>query len=163
MSSRKKSDLKNLKISKKKRKIRVKKKAKIVKTCDQLKDDFKDIKSIDMSDGNQLELLKCISNDNREQLQNNLTKYSYLYPYQADPNFNVKITTKKEFNNNWYEEKTREEFDNIKEFVIRPCSLNISYLTAYSCITIYHPSRRCWASCCLLPICIVNIRRDIFN
>ena len=65
MSSRKKSDLKNLKISKKKRKIRVKKKAKIVKTCDQLKDDFKDIKSIDMSDGNQLELLKCISNDNR--------------------------------------------------------------------------------------------------
>ena len=60
--------------------IRVKKKAKIVKTCDQLKDDFKDIKSIDMSDGNQLELLKCISNDNRGQLQNNPKKYSYLSP-----------------------------------------------------------------------------------
>jgi hypothetical protein len=121
MSSRKKSDLKNLKISKKKRKIRVKKKAKIVKTCDQLKDDFKDIKSIDMSDGNQLELLKCISNDNRGQLQNNPKKYSYLYPYQDDPNFNVKIATKKEFYDNRYEEKTREEFDNIKEVAQKLC------------------------------------------
>ena len=108
-------------VKKKKGKVKIKKKAIVIKNCDQLQGEFKDIKSIDMENPEHRQFLKCIADDNRVQLGNEAKRYSYIYPSLDDPNFNVKIATKKEFYDNRYEEKTREEFDNIKEVAQKLC------------------------------------------
>ena len=52
-------------------KVRVKKKkAVIIKNCDQLRGEFKDIKSIDMENPEHRQFLKCMADDNRVQLGN---------------------------------------------------------------------------------------------
>ncbi len=112
---------KPVRVKKRKGKIKIKKKAVVKKSCDQLKAEYGDLKNIDLENKEQVEFLKCISTENREQLGRESAKYPYLYPSLDDPNFNVKIATKKEFYDNRYEEKSREDFDNIKEVAQRLC------------------------------------------
>ena len=118
MSSEKKKPAVKIK---KKGRVKIKQKKIVVKTCTQLKEEFKDIKTIDMDNPDQRNFLKCMSDDNRNQLGDESKKFPYLYPSLDDPNFNVKIATKKEFYDNRYEEKTRDEFDNIKEVAQKLC------------------------------------------
>jgi len=119
MSSEKKKPA--VKVKKKKGRVKIKQKKIVVKTCTQLKEEFKDIKTVDMDNPDQRNFLKCMSDDNRNQLGDESKKFPYLYPSLDDPNFNVKIATKKEFYDNRYEEKTRDEFDNIKEVAQKLC------------------------------------------
>ena len=112
---------KPVRVKKRKGKIKIKKKAVVKKSCDQLKAEYGDLKNIDLENKEEVEFLKCISTENREQLGRESAKYPYLYPSLDDPNFNVKIATKKEFYDNRYEEKSREDFDNIKEVAQRLC------------------------------------------
>ena len=119
MSSKKRKSA--VKVKKKKGKVKIKQKKLVIKTCAQLKEEFKNIKTIDMDNPDQRNFLKCMSDDNRNQLGEESKKFPYLYPSLDDPNFNVKIATKKEFYDNRYEEKTRDEFDNIKEVAQKLC------------------------------------------
>ena len=121
MEKETKGKQKPVRVKKRKGKIRIKKKAVVKKNCDQLKAEYKDLKSVDLENKDQVEFLKCISTENRAQLGRESDKYPYLYPSLDDPNFNVKIATKKEFYDNRYEEKSREDFDNIKEVAQRLC------------------------------------------
>jgi len=114
----KKVKVKKVKVKKRTRKIVRKGKQ---KTCETLKVEFNDLQSIDLDNIEHTELLKCISHDNREQLGANEGMYDYLYPSLQDPNFNHKIARKKEFYDNRYEERTREQFDNIKEVAQKLC------------------------------------------
>ena len=41
-------------------------------------------------------LLKCVSDRDREELSKNEDEFNYLYPNKDDPLFNVKIAKKKE-------------------------------------------------------------------
>ena len=52
---------------------------------------------------------------NRASVAENESEYGYIYPILEDEDFNLKIARKKEFGDNKYEERTPEEFDNIKE------------------------------------------------
>ena len=122
MSTKQGSKKSKVKVGKmKRRRAKIEKKAFTKKNCDQLQAEFKDINSIDMENPDHLQFLKCMANDNRVQLGEESKKYPYIYPSLDDTNFNVKIATKKEFYDNRYEKKTREEFDNIKEVAQKLC------------------------------------------
>jgi hypothetical protein len=102
--------------------VRFTRKKRIVKkTCTTLKDDFKNLQTINLDNPEHLELLKCMSNENQKQLGENEGKYNYLYPSLQDPNFNQKIATKKEFYDNRYEVKTQYQIENIKEVAQKLC------------------------------------------
>lgn len=106
-----------MKVSVKRRKAKI-----IVKeTCLQLKEEFKDKTSIDIEDLRTQKLLRCMDKENRDTIREHEDNYSYLYPILEDPKFNEKIATKKEFYDNRYEEKTREEFNDIKEISQNLC------------------------------------------
>ena len=114
-----------IKINKKSKiKIRRLKKVKIKQTldCGALKDKYSEIKEnkIDLQNPEHNQLLRCISDENRESLRGE-QKYGFLYPSLDDPNFNYKIADKKEFYDNRYEAKTPEQFQNIKEIAQMMC------------------------------------------
>ena len=71
---------KPVRVKKRKGKIKIKKKAVVKKSCDQLKAEHGDSKNIDLENKEQVEFLKCISTENREQLGRESAKYPYLYP-----------------------------------------------------------------------------------
>ena len=48
-----------------------------------------------MDNPDQRNFLKCMSDDNRNQLGDESKKFPYLYPSLDDPNFNVKNCNKK--------------------------------------------------------------------
>jgi hypothetical protein len=110
-----------VKVKKKRARVKIGKKKVSIKTCDTLKDEYKGLKNIDLDNPGHIDLLKCMGVENREQLGKNEETYNYLYPSLQDPNFNQKIATKKEFYDNRYEERTREQFDNIKEVAQKLC------------------------------------------
>jgi hypothetical protein len=125
MSSEKKQQGPPIKIVKRSKiKIRANKKVKLKKKvdCNVLKAKYIDLKEneINIKDPEQQQLLKCISNENRNSLSTE-NKYNYLYPTLEDPNFNYKIANKKEFYDNRYEQKTPEQFQNIKEIAQMMC------------------------------------------
>jgi len=98
-------------------------KAKVVikKSCDQLKAEFKDKRNLNMENPDDLSLIQCMDNEDRASIAEHEEEYNYLYPILEDPNFNEKITKKKEFYDSRYEEKTPEEFNNIKEVAQQLC------------------------------------------
>ena len=110
------------KVPPKKRRIRFKQKKTSTTSCADLKILFsKEKEPRRINNPNYSALLRCISREDREALtaQPNLT--DYLYPLLEDPNFNEKVATKKEFNDCKYEEKTKEDFHNIKEIAQKLC------------------------------------------
>lgn len=93
----------------------------IKKSCEILKEEFKDKKTIDLENANDIALLKCMEVEDRESVAANEEEYGYLYPILEDSKFNIKIAKKKEFYDSRYEEKTSEDFNNIKEVAQRLC------------------------------------------
>ena len=125
---------------------------KIRKSCEELRKQYSDSKEVDMNDPNYLSLLRCMSDENREILGKHEDEYTYLYPILEDPNFNYKIAAKKEFFDNRYEEKSRSDFDNIKEvaqalcdnteFELEPHQMFVrnfmSFQTPYNGLLLFH-------------------------
>lgn len=95
--------------------------------------------------------LICKEKSERESL-NNTKKYNTLYPLLEDPQFNKKISLKKEFENTTYNKKTQEDIENIikiqdkmcknKQFELAPHQVFIrnfmSLQTPYNGLLIYH-------------------------
>ena len=105
------------------KKVRVKKtRVKVVKKdCATVKEESKGKTNIDIENPNDLELLRCMAEEDRQSVAEHEDNYNYLYPILEDKNFNVKIATKKEFFDSRYEEKTAEDFNNIKEVAQKLC------------------------------------------
>ena len=142
----------------KKGKIKIKKRGKVkIKTkipdCNVLEEKYSELTSneLNLYDVKQAAYLKCISDKNRRELTENKS-YDFLYPSLEDPNFNIKIAKKKEFYDNRYEEKTREDFQNIKEisqlmcenteFELEPHQMFVrnymSFQTPYNGLLLFH-------------------------
>ena len=106
------------------KKVRVKKKrAKVVnkKSCATLKEESKTKHHLDLENPEDLALLRCMSQEDRASVATHEDAYKYLYPILEDDRFNEKIASKKEFYDSRYEEKTAEEFNNIKEVAQTLC------------------------------------------
>ena len=98
------------------------------------------------------QLLKCISQQNREALERDEGENLYLYPIKDDINFNAKIASKKEFFDTRYEEKTPDDYANIievsrqlcadTEFELEPHQMFVrnflSFETPYNSLLLYH-------------------------
>ena len=84
--------------------------------CTALEQKYNDIKQsdIDLNNPEHQELLKCMMNKNKQAIASD-ERFGFLYPTLDDPEFIYKIAKKKEFNDNRYEEKTADQFQNIKE------------------------------------------------
>ena len=83
---------------------------------------------------------------NRDELSRD-EEYNYLYPNLDDPNFNIKIAERKEFNDTKYDGKIKdvqEVSDNIcnAEFELSPHQLFVknflSFQTPYNSLLLYH-------------------------
>jgi len=133
----------------KKRKIKIKK----VKSCESLQNEYdegKIVKSI--SNRDYQNLLKCVSDKDREELSKNEDEFNYLYPNKDDPLFNVKIAKKKEFFDTRYEPRGEEEYKNIEAYTQKLCDNTefeldphqmfvrnfMSFQTPYNGLLLYH-------------------------
>jgi len=74
------------------------------------------------------EILRCISDKNRENISEDL---NFLYPLLDDPKFNKKISLKKEFYDAKYIPKTSEEYENIEELANKLCDEREFELSAH--------------------------------
>jgi len=97
-------------------------------------------------------LLRCMSNRNRDHLQQDENVEQYLYPIKDDKKFNSKIAKKKEFFDTRYEEKTPEDYEHIieisqqlcdnTEFELEPHQMFVrnflSFETPYNSLLLYH-------------------------
>ena len=140
------------------KRIKIKKrKTKIVdspqqSSCDDLKRKYETdgVSNLDIGEYNKL--LRCTSDDNYKKSVDEVDEYKYLYPIKDDVNFNLKIASKKEFYDNRSEEKTRDDFENIKqiaqklcdntEFELSPHQMFVrnfmSFETPYNSLLLYH-------------------------
>ena len=139
-----------------KKKTKLKKKIKIKKSCEKIILDYEAKNtSVSKSDINSTEyqdVLKCMSNKDREELKQNTGEFQYLYPNKDDEHFNIKLTSKKEFYDTRYLKKTPEDFKNIKEIAQKFCENTefelqphqmfvrnfVSSLTPYNSLLLYH-------------------------
>ena len=124
-----------------------KKKLKLKLVEKSLKDLYNEISS----DSNNSELLNAFKNDKEilehKQWINNDNKYRYLYPHLNDPQFNIKIAEKKEFNDSKYDGKIYEinkqaEILCNAEFELSPHQQFVrnflSFQTPYNSLLLYH-------------------------
>ena len=156
MSEEKKEPVKiskkgKIKIKARSKKVKIKKN--VIKDCNILEQKYNNIKSneIDFSNKEHQNLLKCMSDKNRKLLQDN-TNLNFLYPTLDNSNFNTKIANKKEFYDNRYEEKSDDDFQNIKEisqmicenteFELEPHQMFVrnfmSFQTPYNGLLLFH-------------------------
>ena len=70
-----------VRVKQKKGKVKIKKQAIVIKNCDQLRGEFKDIKSIDMENPEHRQFLKCMADDNRVQLGEGSKKIWVSLPF----------------------------------------------------------------------------------
>ena len=140
-----------IKIKGKSKKVKIKKKS--IKDCAVLEEKYKNIKSneIDLTNPEHQNLLRCMDTKNRNILED-ISDLDFLYPTLNDPNFNTKIASKKEFYDNRYEEKTENDFQNIKEisqmicenteFELEPHQMFVrnfmSFQTPYNGLLLFH-------------------------
>ena len=124
-----------------------KKKLKLKLVEKSLKDLYDEISSTD----NNSEMLNAFNND-KEILEhkewiNNEDKYKYLYPHLNDPQFNVKIAEKKEFNDTKYDGKIYEVNKQAEilcnaDFELSPHQQFVrnflSFQTPYNSLLLYH-------------------------
>ena len=110
-------------------------------------------KNKDIDDDDYVEFLKCDEKNNIDTLRN-LDTLDILYPHLNDINFNEKIFTKKEFNDNKYAERKDEDYKeeklikiskkycNNKDFELDPHQLFVknflSMNTPYNSLLLYH-------------------------
>ena len=129
---------------------KVKKKTKKLKLTEktlETKFDELALQSKDLKDEEYNKLLNEKELLERNFLQANSSKYSYLYPNLNDPNFNVKIAEKKEFNDTKYDGKIYEINEQAEklcnaEFELSPHQQFIknflSFQTPYNSLLLYH-------------------------
>ena len=136
---------------KKTKKTKQKIKLKQSKSCEELIKEYNILKPFDIDNIDNQNILKCIENKNKEELL--LDNNEYRYPYLDDPNFALKISKKKEFNEVKLEKKTKDEINNIEnisnklcnpkiEFELEPHQMFIrnflSFQTRYNSLLIFH-------------------------
>jgi len=136
----------NKKSKKKKMKINIG-----IKTCAEVIKEYNEEGKIDKESKEYNTLLRCIEEKNREQIKE--AEYDEtLYPHLDDPNFNLKIYKKKEFNDTKYEIKSEDDFQRIveitdkicesKEFELNPHQMFVrnylSFETPYNSLLLYH-------------------------
>jgi hypothetical protein len=133
-----------------------KKKIKIKQSCEEIISTYQ-AKNIGVSkskitDIEYQDVLKCMSEKDREELKQNTGEFQYLYPNKDDEHFNLKLTSKKEFYDTRYLKKTPEDFKNIKEIAQKFCENTefelqphqmfvrnfVSSLTPYNSLLLYH-------------------------
>lgn len=121
-------------------------------SCESLAEFYNNAKVIDKTDVDYNRHLKCISKENKKNFEEKKLGDLSLYPHLDDPNFNVKINIKKEFNDVKYEEKTQKDFNNIieisdkicisKEFELEPHQMFVrnflSFQTPYNGLLLFH-------------------------
>jgi len=95
-------------------------------------------------------IYKKNENSNKKKFKND--ENEFLYPHLDDPNFNIKITNKKEFDETQFPEKTKKDFKNIKSISNKTCKNKefelstqqmfvrnfMSFQTPYNSLLIYH-------------------------
>lgn len=95
-------------------------------------------------------IYKKNENSNKKKFKND--ENEFLYPHLDDPNFNIKITNKKEFDETQFPEKTKKDFKNIKRISNKTCKNKefelstqqmfvrnfMSFQTPYNSLLIYH-------------------------
>tara|TARA_B110001454_G_scaffold218686_1_gene247448 strand:- start:133 stop:3939 length:3807 start_codon:yes stop_codon:yes gene_type:complete len=109
-------------VSKKKKK---KKKKKITFCPDLLKEFNSSNKTFNINIKKHQEILKCIENKNKKKLQS--VDEKTRYPHLDDPNFTLKISKKKEFNEVKILKKTKKEIENIEQESNKLCNPNIEF------------------------------------
>ena len=138
-----------------KSKIKIRKrKAKVkAKTCDELYDESKEnniVKNIKNKDYQNL--LKCVTNNDRELLEDASNDKPFLYPNLDDSKFNVKIAKKKEFLDTKYDIHPEKDYENIKDYTQALCDSKefeldphqmfirnfMSFQTPYNGILLFH-------------------------
>ena len=110
----------------------------------------------DLAETNRIYSKKCGTNNkeqldsefkNREELAKNPNEYQFLYPNLDDPNFNIKIAEKKEFNDTKYDGSVYdvEEYANIlktAEYELLPQQAFVrnflSFQTPYNSLLLFH-------------------------
>ena len=138
-------------------KIKKKRRVRIVESperssCEELKHKYETDGVSNLNAGEYNNLLRCTSDENYAISTKETDEYKYLYPTKDDVNFNLKIASKKEFHDNKYEEKSRDDFENIKqiaqqlcdntEFELSPHQMFVrnfmSFETPYNSLLLYH-------------------------
>ena len=109
---------------------------------DEIRDDEQSGRDDDDNEETNIELL------NRKMFEKNPDKYDYLYPHHDDPNFNNKISLKKEFNDTRYDGKIYDDLEEHAdklcnaEFELTPHQLFVrnflSFQTPYNSLLLYH-------------------------
>ena len=104
-------------------------------------------KTVEKKSLNNPEFIKFLKRVEEEE-RKNLTDKNYLYPTLYDPNFNIKIRNKKEFNDTKYDDKIHdvkthgEEICKQKEFELSPTQMFVrnflSFQTPYNNLLLYH-------------------------
>ena len=121
-----KTSKKSSKSSKKSSKSIFKKKKKKITFCPDLIKNFNNSDdTFNINIKNHQEVLKCIENKNKKKLQSIDEKIRY--PHLDDPNFTLKISRKKEFNEVKIPKKTRKEIENIEQESNKLCDPNIEF------------------------------------
>ena len=125
----------------------------VAESCAELKTFFsKRGNAVHMKEPKYNALLRCMSEEDRDTFSAEGNEYDYLYPHLDDPHFNEKIASKKEFYDCKYDEKTGDQFDNIKEIAQKLCDNTefelephqmfvrnfMSFQTPYNGLLLYH-------------------------
>jgi len=133
----------------KRKKVRIKK----IKSCDALYTEYDEGKiAKNIADPHYQQLLKCVSDKDRQEFTENEGGFDYLYPNLDDPNFNVKIAKKREFYDTRYERHEEEDYLNIAKYTQKLCDNTefeldphqmfvrnfMSFQTPYNGLLLYH-------------------------
>ena len=120
--------------------------------CKKLKNKYKGQARVNINEPEYQQLLKCIATENRDQITRHGNDYDFLYPNIDDPEFNIKIASRKEFYNTRYEKKSHKDYENIKEIAEMMCNETefelephqkfiqnfMSFQTPYNGLLLYH-------------------------
>jgi hypothetical protein len=88
-----------------------------------------------------------IEEENREELQNNPNQNEYLYPILDDPNFNIKISLKKEFSDTRYDGEIHNVKDQANKLSVAEYELSphqafvknfLSFQTPFNSLLLFH-------------------------
>ena len=122
----------------------------VTKTCSSLIGELEGIvDKLTIEEGKYNEILKCISDRNREDIRED---YAFLYPLLDDANFNNKIAIKKEFFDTKYQKREDSDWDNIEEITNSLCKDRdfelsphqkfvrnfLSFKTPYNSLLLFH-------------------------
>lgn len=140
------------KAKKRRRKLKIKAKT-VIKTCEELVELLKSsISDIEKTSEDYNRAIKCMEEKNAREISESGDNFEYLYPHLDDSEFNQKLVKKKEFSDTKYEEKSKEDYENIVEISDKLCQVRefelephqmfvrnfLSFQTPYNSLLLYH-------------------------